>query len=216
MNITQRAASLLALAGYHLSRYKLLFVRLDELTLGLLLFVPVYYLGWQSWRTGLPLWDLLLSLVCLLLLVVFWAVRRQKYTLFRAVSADEIESKPLKAEERIRVRGTGFFEVSGMQRYFVAAPAVFWRTELADYILMAKIGVAEIPLLIAPTEERGMWYIFINSKEIAKVTPGVLFVGFASLPTLQVAYRIPNGRNPMYLSFERKHDLNCVLHELSK
>ena len=45
MSITRRAASLLALAGYHLSRYKLLFIRLDELALGLLLLTPAYFLG---------------------------------------------------------------------------------------------------------------------------------------------------------------------------
>jgi hypothetical protein len=216
MSLMRRAAAVLALLGYHLSRYKFLFIQLDELVLGLLVLAPAYYLGWRSWRTGLQPWQIALSAVCLLLLPAFWFVRRQHYTLFEVAPANGDEASPLKAEEKIRVRGAGYFEVSGMRRYFVAAPAAFWKTELEDYILMARINVVEIPLLIAPSEEQGMWYIFINSQELAGVTPGALLFGFSSLPTLQIAYRPSAGARVFaYLSFEHTSDLRRVLLDLS-
>ena len=153
----------------------------------------------------------------MLLLPAFWSVRRQRYTLFEAASVNEGEIEPLKAEEKIRLRGTGYFEVSGMRRYLFAAPAAFWKTELEDYILMAQVNVVEIPLLLAPTEERGMWYVFISAIELTEVTPGALFFGLSSLPTLRVVYQAPGRtRASVYLSFERADDLCRILTEISK
>ena len=128
---------------------------------------------------------------------------------------------PLRAEEKLPCRGTGYFEVSGMRRRFIEIPALFWTTELRDHIIMGRVQVISIPLLNSPTEEKGMWYIcgctsaVISPRDILSVATGVLYFGLSRRPTLQLGYREASGKEAaVYLSFDKRENLARLYQEL--
>jgi len=212
----RRAAAILARIGYFLSRYKFLFMPLDTLALALLLFFP-FYIGWYGWRRSFQ-WSHGLGIVaCLLLLPALAFVRTKRYTFFEPGDFQPSgEEKPLRAEEKISCRGTGYFEVSGMRRRFIEIPALFWTTELHDHIITGRVNVVQIPFLTSPIEERGMWYIFISPRDVLSVATGSLYFGLSCRPAIRLGYREPSGvESSAYLSFDSRESLIRLQQELT-
>lgn len=200
MSGARRAAAFCARVGYTLGRYRLLFIRLDDLLmLGLL--GMALYVGYRAWRHGLAAGQLLGIVLSLLAFTTLLLLRTRQYTCFVAEDFAPSLPEPLHAEEKVWLRGTGFFSVSGMRRWFVELPAVIWRTELEEYIVMAHVRVRSLPLLDAPEEERGLWYIFARPRDIQAVTVGSLYFGLSRRPALRVIYReSPGIEASFYLS----------------
>jgi len=213
MSGARRAAAFFARIGYTLSRYKFLFIRLDNLLM-LGLFGAALYLGYRGWRHGPTAGQMVGIALSLFGFIVLLLPRARQYTFF--VAEDLASSLPelLRAEEKIWLRGTGFFSVSGMRRRFIELPAVIWRTELEEYIVMAHVQVRGFPFLDAPEEERGLWYIFARPRDIRAVTAGSLYFGLSRRPALRVLYReSPGVEATLYLSCDNAQQRDRLCRE---
>jgi len=215
MKIKLRIAALLARAGYSLSRYKFLFIPLDALTLAVLFVAPLY-IGWRGWRRGFGPWAWLGIAACGLSFAVFVFVRSKRYLFFEPDALEASGSGALlRAEEKLQIRGTGLFAVGGRSRQFVDAPALFWITELGEYVVMAYNRVRALPLLDSPVEEQGMWYIFLKPADIISVTTGRLCYGLSRRQTVEIRYRMPDGAEAMaYLTCDTLQDHGRLASEL--
>ncbi len=215
MSGIRRAAAFLARIGYTLSRYKLLLIRLDSLLM-LGLFGMAFYLGYLGWRDSLTAGHLAGTVLSLLGFITLLLLRARQYTLFVAEGLVSPLADPLHVEEKIWLHGTGFFSVSGMRRRFIELPAVIWRTELDEYILMAYVQVRGFPLLDAPEDERGLWYIFARPQDIRAVVAGFLYFGLSRRPALQVLYReSPSVEAAFYLSCDSAAQRDRLCHEFA-
>lgn len=214
MEYLRRAAALLARIGYTLSRYKFLLLPIDKWMLAFLLACSLY-LGWNIWKGSFHWQQALGILACCLILSMLLFVRAKRYTLFQKQPFPPSEESLLHPNEKIWLHSTGYFEVSGMRRYFVEVPSVLWVTELDDYILMARVKVVNIPLLSAPTNERGLWYIFNRSQDIAHVATGYLYFGLSRRPAIQIRYREPSGiESTAYLSLDTLQQHSKLAYDL--
>jgi hypothetical protein len=119
----------------------------------------------------------------------------------------------LVADQKLLVRGSGFFEVSNMRRYLVEVPVVFWTTELAEHILAAKVRAANILGIGVPAVERGWWYLFLDPPKVTEIVPGQVCFGLRCRPAVRVSYG-EKGRDVLYLSCDTGEQLATLLCEL--
>lgn len=212
----QRILALLAHIGYTARRYKFLSARLDDLAMAALSALPIY-VGWRGWRQGFGLAHGLAIAACLVLLSALVFLRLRRYLLFQAAGCDiPANEAPLRPEEKIQCRATGYLQVNDMRRHFIELPALLWITELGEYILMARVQVRSFPFLIAPTEEEGMWYAFFRPTDLFSPDAGYLWFGWSRRQAIRLRYRDPAG-NPTtaYLSFDRPEDQRRLVSEFA-
>lgn len=214
MSLLDRFWGLFSAPAYALQRSKFAFLRLHiaAMLLGLLGAAYVVYRGWQD---GFTLAHATLAVLCLLLVVLlFWADRR-RYVVFRAQPALWTEAAPdLRPEEKLFLRGSGFFEVNKMRRYLVEVPVVFWTTELAEHIVCAKVRALNVLGVGVPSAERGWWYAFLEPRRISAIEPGELCFGIRLRPAVRVLYQTSKGREVLYLSCSASTQLAVLLKEL--
>ncbi len=215
MPILDRFLGLISALAYALQRSKIGFLRLHVGAM-LLCLAGAAYVAYHGWQEGFTLGrGALVALYLMFIALLLWADMR-RYVIFRCRPASGSEAVPdLSAEEKLFLRGSGFFEVSDMRRYFVEVPVVFWTTQLAEHILAAKVRAFNIfGLAGVPCEERGWWYAFIESRRVIEVVPGELCFGFRVRPAVRVLSRAKKGREVVYLSCSGAEQLAVLLKEL--
>jgi hypothetical protein len=167
-----------------------------------------------------PAADAVVTLACLgLMLVLLWAART-RYLIFRRVENPSLtaDAPQLAPEEKVPIRASGHFEVSGMRRYFVEAQAYFETVETHEHIIIAWIPPWSLPGLAASLrEEVGLWYVFFMPATIQEIEVGKVYFGLRPRPALKVVYRSESGsRETVYLSFDHHEQREIVLADLRR
>jgi hypothetical protein len=131
-----------------------------------------------------------------------------------AVDPSSAES-PLPAMSKVRVRATGFFEVSGMRRYLVERRADYTTFETREHCVMAQMPFSRFLLLgTFDRDEVGWWYTFFQPEMIRSVSGGMLYYGLRPRPALQLQIAADHQSEVLYLSFEDEATRSLVLADL--
>lgn len=170
-----------------------------------------------------PVTDVMVVLAGLsLMLALLWA-GRTRYLIFRraehpSLSTSVANMPQLVPEEKVPVRASGHFEVSGMRRYFVEAQAYFETVDTREHIIIAWIPHRRLLGLVAsPREEVGLWYVFFMPATIKEIEVGEVYFGLRPRPALKVVYQSESGsRETVYLSFDRHEQREVVLADLRR
>lgn len=213
MSIHDRLCGILLAVAYGLDRAKIGFLRLRT---GVILLCCLFatYAVYSGWRAGFGIAHGAAILLCLLMAtVLLWADRRH-YIVFREEPAAPGGAREIDPEERLQLRGSGLFEVSGMSRYLVEVPIFFWTTQLADHIVAAKVRALNILGVGVPSEERGWWYVFIEPRHIVAITPGHLCFGFGFRPAVRVQVEAQKTHQLVYFSCDSAEQRARLLREL--
>ena len=167
-----------------------------------------------------PVTDAVVILACLsLMLALLWA-GRTRYLIFRRAENPSLtmDVPQLAPEEKVPVRASGHFEVSGMRRYFVEAQAYFETVDTREHIIIAwtprwsLLGLAD-----SPREEVGLWYVFFMPATIKEIEVGEVHFGPQPRPALKVVYQPESGsRETIYLSFDHPEQREVVLADLRR
>ena len=170
-----------------------------------------------------PVADAVVILASLgLMLALLWAGRR-RYLIFQ--SAEHLSSTTLTTdgpqlapEEKVPVRASGHFEVSGMRRYFVEAQAYFETVETREHIIIAWIPRWSLLGLVAsPRGEVGLWYVFFMPATVKEIEVGTVHFGLRPRPALKVIYQSESGsQETVYLSFDHPEQREVVMADLRR
>jgi hypothetical protein len=165
-----------------------------------------------------PVADALAILACLgLMLALLW-VGRKRHLIFRKAAHSSLTTDvpQLAPEEKVPVRASGHFEVSGMRRYFVEAQAYFETVETREHIIIAWTPYWSLLGLVAsPREEMGLWYVFFMPATIQEIEVGKVHFGLRPRLALRVVYQSESGSSEtVYLSFDHPEQQEAVLADL--
>jgi hypothetical protein len=150
-----------------------------------------------------------------------WA-RRRGYVEFRAGSPtdhplDQTEPDvPLRAEEWVSVRASGWFTVEGKKQYYMDLEADFETVETREHIVLGRVHPSRFLWLGRwPAYELGWWYIFFQPAMIRGMSVGQLHFGRRPRLALQVAYA-PDEETlqTIYLTFDDAQALRRVWDDL--
>ncbi len=169
-----------------------------------------------------PVTDALVILVCLgLMLALLWA-GRTRYLIFRRAEPTSplalANGPQLAPEEKVPVRASGHFEVSGMRRYFVEAQAYFETVATREHIIIAWTPLwSFLGLVDSPREEVGLWYAFFMPAAIQEIEVGEVHFGLQPRPALKVVYQSESGSGEtVHLSFDDHEQRELVLADLRR
>ena len=172
----------------------------------------------------------LMALMGLAFLLAAWRARRRSFVAFTA-EQDILapQGAALDPTDKVLIRATGAFEVSGKTHLFADLLA-YWRTYASrEHAVMAIVHDTRYLLIGGmPEENLGMWYIFFKPETIQAITPGRLAFGAVDAPALRLAYmhtphapqdrkrrRPPKSvRRDMYLSFGDEEDRRRIWADL--
>ena len=164
---------------YNLERHRLFNIRLGHwLILACLILPATMWLGvWGASRLAAAL----VTVGAVIIIAAIWWARRQRYVRFEEHSsgkageinqrADQLSAdSTLPAMTKIGTRATGFFEVSGVRRYFVETPAEYTTFETGEHCVMTRVPLTRFLLLGKSCEnEVGWWYTFFQPSVIRSV-----------------------------------------------
>ena len=176
--------------------------------------------GWALFRWWPFAWQssLLVGLFVAYLLMLVWAgrsgyVRFAEHSVLEGTPGD---LPPLRTEELVPVRASGWFTVMDEERYFVDVEAGFETVATREHIVMGQIAPSRF-LLVGrwPGRDTGWWYIFFQPATIRGVQVGHLTTGLRSRPALRIE-TAPDAdtRRAIYLAFEDRESLRRVWDDL--
>jgi hypothetical protein len=125
----------------------------------------------------------------------------------------------LPAMGKVRVRATGYFEVSGMRRYFVETPAEYTTFETREHCVMTRVPLSRFLLLARSSPvEVGWWYTFFQPAMIRAMQKGWLYFGLRPRPAvcLQIALPDNSREETLHLSFDDEAARGLVLADLRR
>jgi hypothetical protein len=217
---------------YNLERHRLFNISLRRWLITLCLTLPVTM--WLSLWGASRLTAVLVTLGTAAVLVAMWWAGQRRYVHF--VEQDPISTSrpqgeagtnetadlqptgpPLPAMSKTRVCATGFFEVSGMRRYFVETPANYTTFETREHCVMTQVLLSRFLLLSrSRREEIGWWYAFFQPAMIRSVNSGWLYFSLRPRPALrlEIAQSGDSDDVVLYLSFDSKKTRSLVLADL--
>jgi hypothetical protein len=204
---------------YNLERHRLFEVRLRRWLILLCLITPAAL--WSGVWGATHLVAGLVTAGAAIVLVAIWQAGRQHYVHFAAGSPSAPESAALPVSpwppmSKVPVHTSGFFEVSGMRRYFVEAPSDYTTFETREHCVMARVPFSRF-LLLGTSErgEVGWWYAFFQPAMLRAVTGGRLYFGLRPRPALQLQIASIRDRvEILYLSFEDEATRSLILTDL--
>ncbi len=189
---------------YNLERHSLFEVSLRRWLILLCLIVPAAL--WFGVGRATSLLAGLVTAGAALILVALWQAGRQHYVRFVSdtLPGPNLLLSPLPAMSEAPLRASGFFEVSGMRRYFVEAAATYTTFETREHCVMTHAPFSRFLLLgTSAREEAGWWYTFFQPAMLYAVTGGRLYFGLRSRPALQLQIASEHDKvEILYLSFE--------------
>ena len=204
---------------YNLERHRLFEVRLRRWLILLCLIAPAAL--WFGAGGATRLVAGLATAGATIALVAIWQADRQHYVRFapgppHAPERDAPPVSPWPAMSKVPVRASGFFEVSGMRRYFVEAPADYTTFETREHCVMARVPFSRFLLLGASERgETGWWYTFFQPTMLRAVTGGRLYFGLRPRLALQLQIApIHDKVEILYLSFEDEATRSLILTDL--
>ncbi len=162
-----------------------------------------------TWARWLPIIALLAGwvmdwpppvMVALLLFVVWinyslWRAKRDNYNRFVPLPSGplpETTDAVLPPNQRLAVRATGLFSVSGRDNQLLLRPAHYWRVPLGDHVIMAE-------------EEPGKYlYQFFDAQSLQELREGLLL--FGPQPTASLAVSFLARWGPEYTRFGQVYE----------
>ena len=161
-------------------------------------------------------WAVGSAIVALPLAAIVWIIDRQGYIVFHAKKFAPFPTEPLRADEKVAGRATGYFEVGGKRRYFVEARAYFSTVETREHILMVRIPHTRFLLFVtSPRDEVGWWYVFFQPGMLRAVQTGEINFGLRPRSALRVTYQPDDSSaQTVYLSFNELSSLHRTLNDL--
>lgn len=162
-----------------------------------------------TWARWLPIVALLVGwvrdwpspvMIGLLLFIVWlnyslWRAGRDNYNRFVPLPSGpppETTEAVLPPNQRLAVRVTGLFSVSGRENRLLLRPAQYWRVPLGDHIIMAE-------------EETGKYlYQFFDAQSLQELREGLLLFGPHPKASLAVSFLAHWG--PEYTRFGQVHE----------
>lgn len=177
--------------------------------------------GWSLLRWWPFAWQaaLLIGLFLVYVVVLVWA-SRSGYVRFTPEHENPPGSPdaapPLRPEELVPVRASGWFTVEGQDQYFVDVEAGVETVETREHIVMGRIMPTRFLLLGRwPKRDTGWWYIFFHPATIQEIRPGRLTFGARSRQALRIVYAPDaNTLQTIYLAFDDPVALNRVWADL--
>lgn len=144
----------------------------------------------------------------------WWAKRRQ-YVIFIRQQTEPPTPAPLRPQDKVLLRATGFFEVQDKGRTFTELPAYFRTFATREHAVMAWLKPPRWLLVGSwPAEELGMWYIFFRPEAIQSVEAGLLRFGRHARPALRVTVQDEKRARAVYLSFDGEEERRLVWADL--
>jgi hypothetical protein len=198
---------------YNLERHRLFNIRLRHWLILVCMVLPAtMWLGfWEAGRLAAGL----VTLAALGILAATWWAGRQRYVRFEEQADQQPAVPPPPAMSTIHTCATGFFEVSGMRRYFVETPADFTTFETGEYCVMTKVPLTRFLVLGKSRQnEVGWWYTFFQPATIRSVVSGCLYFGLHPRPALRLEIGRPADSqedDSLYISFEDESKRGLVL-----
>ena len=157
-----------------LNRRSFLGIRLKSLArwLPIFLFLVAW---WRNWPAPL--------LVMLLVFIVWvnyslWRAKRDNYMRFVPTGdpLPEGDNPALPPNQKVPVRATGLFSVSGRENNLLLAPATYWRVPLGEHVVMVE-------------EEPGKYlYQFFGARNLQTIQPGWLLFGAKPIESLAISF----------------------------
>jgi len=204
---------------YNLERHSLFEVRLRRWLILLCLIVPAAL--WFGVGKAPHLLAGLVTAGAAIILVAIWQAGRRHYVRFVPDSSPGPEQSSLSlstlpALSEAPVRASGFFEVSGMRRYFVEATATYTTFETREHCVMARMPFSRF-LLLGTLErgEAGWWYTFFQPAMLRAVTGGQLYFGLHPRAALQLQVASVHDKvETLYISFEDGATRSLILADL--
>ncbi len=208
---------------YNLERHNLFEVSLRRWLILLCLIVPAAL--WFGVGKATTLLAGLVTAGAALILVAVWQASQQHYVRFVSDTPPESEPlsrrssplpAPLPAMSEAPLHASGFFEVSGMRRYFVEAAATYTTFETREHCVMTRMPFSRFLLLgTSEREEAGWWYTFFHPAMVRAVTGGRLYFGLRPRPALQLQIAAAHDKmETLYLSFEDGTTRSLILADL--
>lgn len=212
---------------YNLERHWLLNIRLRHWLMLVCFILPATM--WLGFWDTTCLATVLVTLGAVGVLAATWWAARQRFVRFEehpSGNAEEIRQRadqqsaasPLPAMNKIRVCATGFFEVSGMRRYFVEIPADYTTFETGEHCVMIRVPFTRFLLLgKSRRNELGWWYTFFQPSVIHSMVSGCLHFGPHPRPALRLEIAGTDDDvedESLYLSFEDEEGRLLVLADL--
>lgn len=173
--------------------------------------------GWPHPWPAIPLGLLFLAYLILLA----WAGRKG-YVHFSPEThpGDLFQNRgsppPVRTDQMVPVRATGWFTVEGRDQYYVDVEADFETVGTREHIVLGRIHRSRFLLLGRwPGEELGWWYIFFQPAMIRRVAVGHLLCGPHPCLALQVVYEPDQEtQQTVYLAFDEATILHQVWDDL--
>ncbi|HSJ57078.1 MAG TPA: hypothetical protein VLC95_07845 [Anaerolineae bacterium] len=159
----------------------------------------------------------------LLVVYIAWLVwaRRSNYLYFEphpdpATVLDGEPLPPLRKEELVPARASGWFTVESLDGYLVDLEADFETVGTREHIVLARLYRSRFLLLGRwPSYQIGWWYIFFMPDMIRQVGVGHLHAGREPALALQIVYAPDEEtEHTIYLVFEDLADLRRVWADL--
>lgn len=201
--------------AYDFTRHRVAKVPLVWWLLGLtVLWIALLASGRAAWTAA----GMVAAILAAALLVAIAVGRRARYVVFQSHGpADPAPTRPLQPEEKIPVRATGYFEVSGMRQYFANIEAWFETVETREHIVIARNAFSRF-LLFAKTlsGEQGIWYAFFRPEAVQEVEIGDLCFGWHVRPAICLVIQLDFQKEDdvLYLAFEDGETRDLVLNDL--
>ena len=210
--------------AYDLERHRLFDIPLRNWLILVCIILPI-----ATWLRFLEAGRLIAALVTLSavgILIAIWWAGRQRYVRFvdhsgstKTEARQRLPASPLPAMSKTRIHATGFFEVSGMRRYFVETPADYTTFETREHCIMTQIRRSRF-LLVASSDqsEVGWWYTFFQPSMLKSASIGWLSFGPRPRLAVRLAIALPDGAGDeiLYLSFDDEALRSLVLDDLKQ
>lgn len=154
-------------------------------------------------------------------LVLAWAARR-RYVYFETAREAEAwfqelpAAPPLRAEEMVPVRASGWFSVEGKSQYYMDVEADFETVATREHIVLGRVHDSRFLLLGRwPAWELGWWYIFFQPHMIQQLDIGHLHFGPSAHQALRVTHASDEKTvQTIYLAFDEIAALRRVWDDL--
>jgi hypothetical protein len=156
-------------------------------------------------------------------LVLGWA-SRQAYIHYEALPDVEAlgqnaaDEPPLRPEEMVPVRASGWFSVEGKDRYYLDLEADFETVATREHIVLGRVHPSRFLRLGRwAADELGWWYIFFQPAMIREMELGLLYHGAETQQVLRLVYA-PDAETEqtIYLWFDDDTALRRVWNDLTQ
>jgi hypothetical protein len=154
-------------------------------------------------------------------LILAWALRREYFHYEPIPSMARLDKNPahdppLRPEELVPVRASGWFSVEGQDRYYVDLEADFETVGTREHIVLGRVRPSRFMYFGQwSSEELGWWYIFFQPDMIRQMELGNLYYGPEPRQVLRLAYA-PNAETveTIFLGFHEEAALRRVWADL--